>query len=77
MITDDMFLVAARCLAQQGTKADLQQGSIYPPMKNIRDVSLKIAIEVANYAFEHGLARAQRPDDVEQAITNYIYEPKY
>jgi len=77
IITDDMFLIAARCLAHQVSKDSLQRGTLYPPLDQIREVSLKIAIEVANYAWDHGLAQAPRPDDLEQTIRDYMYVPKY
>lgn len=76
-ITEDMFLLAARCLARQVSDADLQRGTIYPPLKNIREVSLQIAIAVANHAWDHGLAQAPQPDNLEQTIRDYMYDPKY
>jgi malate dehydrogenase (oxaloacetate-decarboxylating)(NADP+) len=77
IITDDMFLIAARCLAQQVSEADLEHGTIYPPLNQIRNVSLNIAVAVANHAFDNGLAQAPRPDNIEQTIRAYMYDPKY
>ena len=42
-ITDAMFLAAAQTLAGEVTAADLAQGSLYPPLAKIRDVSAHIA----------------------------------
>lgn len=76
-ITEDMFLLAARTLAQQVAASDLQQGTIYPPLASIREVSLKIACAVASHAWENNLAQAPRPDNIEQTIRDYMYDPKY
>jgi len=76
-ITDEMFLLAARCLADQVSVGDLQHGTIYPPLTSIREVSVKIAMAVATYAWDQGLAQAPRPDDLELTIRDYMYDPKY
>ena len=61
----EMFMAAAHTLADAGhAKTDLRQGSLYPPLKNIRDVSAHIAAAVAAVAYREGLARgagARRP----------------
>lgn len=77
VITDDMFLVAARTLADQVSQDDLDNGTIYPPLNTIRKVSLNIAMAVANHAYDHGLARSERPKNLERKIRNYMYDPEY
>ena len=42
------------------TQADLDQGSLYPPLKAIREVSAHIAAAVAAVAYRDGLARVPR-----------------
>jgi malate dehydrogenase (oxaloacetate-decarboxylating)(NADP+) len=46
-VTDDMMRVAARALADQVSKDDVESFCLYPPLKTIRDVSAKIAAAVA------------------------------
>jgi malate dehydrogenase (oxaloacetate-decarboxylating)(NADP+) len=55
----------------------LANGLLYPPLTSIRDVSLRIAIAVADVAFESGLADVAMPRDVEEFVREHIYEPVY
>ena len=76
-VTDEMFSAAAEALAGQVTEADLAQGSIYPSLTRIREVSAHIAAAVAEVAFERGLARARRPRDLLAWIRGQMYDPRY
>lgn len=70
-----MFLTAARTLAETVTEADLAQGSLYPPLSQVREVSAKIGAAVAEYAYKHGLAGNDRPADLEKAVAESMYAP--
>ena len=76
-ITDSMFLTAAQTLAREVTEADLAQGSLYPPLAKIRDVSAQIATAVAGVAFREGLASAPQPADVLAHVRSQMYVPQY
>ncbi len=76
-ITDEMFLSAARALADRVSEQDLAARAIYPPLSDIRNVSLAIATAVAKEAHAQGLARAWRATDLEQAIAESMYDPRY
>ena len=76
-VTDEMFMAAARTLAEQVTPADLEQGSMYPPLKNIRDVSAHIAAAVAAVAYRQGFARLPQPPDLLAFMKAQMYEPDY
>jgi malate dehydrogenase (oxaloacetate-decarboxylating)(NADP+) len=76
-ITDEMFLAAARALANEVTAASLEEGSIYPPLRDIREVSIAIAIAVAEVAYDQNLAREPRQDDLEAQIRSQIYSVAY
>ncbi|MEO1052406.1 MAG: NAD-dependent malic enzyme [Bacteroidota bacterium] len=76
-ITDELFLESAKCLAEQVSEGDINAGSLYPPLKEIRDVSLKIAVAVADKAHKQGLARDNRPDNLRQHIFDYMFDPTY
>jgi malate dehydrogenase (oxaloacetate-decarboxylating)(NADP+) len=76
-ITDEMFMRAAFALAQHVSGSDLAQGSLYPALPRIREVSTKIAAEVAQVAFDQRLANGQAPVDMVAHVTSHMYEPRY
>ena len=76
-ITEPMFMAAARTLAEQVTRADLEQGSLYPPLANIREVSAKIAAAVATIAFDEGLATVPAPVDSQAFVKSAMDDPRY
>jgi len=76
-VTDEMFLVAARVLANQVSEEDLSLGRVYPPLSSIREVSLQIAAEVAATAFRRGLARNEQPENMLEEIRSQMYQPVY
>jgi len=76
-VTDEMFLAAARALAKQVTQQDLAQGSLYPPLASVRDVSAHIAVSVAEVAFAQGHAGIERPADLLAHVKACMYQPAY
>jgi malate dehydrogenase (oxaloacetate-decarboxylating)(NADP+) len=74
-IPDEMFLAAARTLAELVSRQDLESGALYPPLREIRRISLAIAISVAEKAYAMNLARARRPRSLKAAVARYMYEP--
>jgi malate dehydrogenase (oxaloacetate-decarboxylating)(NADP+) len=76
-VTDEMFITAAEAVAEQVTRSDFEKGLIYPPVKNIREVSYNVAVRVAEKIFESGLARVKRPRDLRKFIANQMYRPEY
>ena len=76
-VTDDMFMAAARALAETVTPGDLAQGSLYPPLNGIRAASLAVATAVADVAFRDGLAGVERPADLSAFIAAQMYQPIY
>ncbi len=76
-ITDDMFMTAAHTLAHLVTESDLAQGSLYPALPRIREVSAHIAAAVADTAYKNGLAGKPRPRDVLADVQSQMYDPHY
>jgi malate dehydrogenase (oxaloacetate-decarboxylating)(NADP+) len=56
---------------------DLEVGGLYPPIAEIRDLSMEIAIAVVEKSYELGIAQAERPTDLRKAIEDYMYNPMY
>jgi malate dehydrogenase (oxaloacetate-decarboxylating)(NADP+) len=76
-VTDEMFMRAARALAGLVSAEDLAQGSLYPALPRIREVSAHIAAEVARVAWDRGLAAGTPPADVLHFVREHMYEPRY
>ena len=76
-ITDDMFMAAAHSLAHLVTESDLEQGSLYPALGRIREVSAHIATAVADTAYKQGLAGKPQPSNVLQDVQSQMYDPHY
>lgn len=53
-IPEDMFLIAAQVVADHVSEADLEKGSLYPPLSAIKECSMDIAVGVTNYAYQKG-----------------------
>ena len=76
-VTDEMFLAAARTLARETTQSDLDQGSVYPPLADIREVSARIATAVSEVAYQRRLTSRRRPRNVLADVRSQMYDPRY
>jgi malate dehydrogenase (oxaloacetate-decarboxylating)(NADP+) len=77
LVTDEMFFAAAKALAEKVSADDLKTGCLYPPLSRIREVSLAIATEVAEIAFQQNLAGIPRPSNLTAYIQSQMYLPEY
>lgn len=76
-VTDEMFLAAARVVAKQVKAEDYDMECIYPSLSRIKEVSIKIAVAVAEVAYGQNLAQVPRPEDLREFIQSQIYTPEY
>jgi malate dehydrogenase (oxaloacetate-decarboxylating)(NADP+) len=76
-VTDEMFMSAAHTLARRVTDSDLEQGSLYPSLPRIREVSAHIAAAVAQVAYKRGLTTEAAPVDVPAYVRSQMYDPRY
>ena len=76
-ITDEMLISSAETLASCVTDKEIAQGCLYPPLHSIRDVSVKIAVSVAETAVSLGLVEGELPSGFEQYVRERLYEPFY
>lgn len=76
-VTDAMFYTAAKTLAEMVTEEELALRTVYPDLRKIRKISLTIAVAVCEMAFDEGLARVDRPDDIKAWVKKNMYVPEY
>jgi malate dehydrogenase (oxaloacetate-decarboxylating)(NADP+) len=75
--TDEMFIEAAHAVADQVTPEQLKLGMLFPPQSNILEVEVQTAARVAKLVFDSGLARVDRPANLEKFIRQHVYKPEY
>jgi malic enzyme len=78
-VTDGMFAAAAARLADEVHAEDLAAGSLFPPIRSLRRVTVRVAEAVARQARDEGVGR-QIPDGhlldaVLHEMWNPVYEP--
>jgi malate dehydrogenase (oxaloacetate-decarboxylating)(NADP+) len=76
-VSDEMFIEAAKAVADQVSPELLAQGLLYPLQANILETEIKTAVRVARLVFDSGLAGVERPADVEALIRSHVYTPAY
>jgi malate dehydrogenase (oxaloacetate-decarboxylating)(NADP+) len=76
-VTDEMFIVAARAVAEQVSERQLERGMLYPPQSNMLETEMVTAARVAELVFDRGLARVEKPADVAAHVRRHAYEPAY
>jgi malate dehydrogenase (oxaloacetate-decarboxylating)(NADP+) len=77
LVTNEMFMAAAHTLANSVSEADLKQGSLYPALPRIREVSAQIGAAVASVAYQNGLAKGPPPNDLVGFVQSQMYDPHY
>ena len=76
-VTEAMLLAAGYSLAAQADESLLREGALLPPLGRIREVSLRIALDVSRVVLEAGLAGREIPGDLEQFLRDRMYRPAY
>ncbi len=76
-ITDELLITAAHELASSVSSNQIDSGCLYPSLKEIREVSLNIAIAVAKSAEDHGLTSEPLPKGFREQLKKEVYFPQY
>ncbi|MFZ4775579.1 MAG: NAD-dependent malic enzyme [Terrimicrobiaceae bacterium] len=76
-VTEEMFIVAAKAVAEQVSDSDLETGLIYPPQARILEASLHTATRIAEKIFDAGLAGIPKPADIGAHLRSLAYKPVY
>ncbi len=76
-VSDAMFAAAAAELASLVSDADLDEGLLYPPLAELRDITRDVARVVARTARDTGLGRDLSDAEIEDALNEEIWDLNY
>ena len=76
-LTDQCFIVAAHATADQVGPALQSKSMLYPSQDHILETEITTASRIAEYMFDAGLARVERPREIRAWIESLLYQPKY
>ncbi|MEZ4227774.1 MAG: NAD-dependent malic enzyme [Polyangiaceae bacterium] len=76
-VTDSMFTVAAHTLASELTDQDLAEGSLFPRMQRLREITRKIACAVVKEAADENVGKAFEANAIYDAVSEAMWEPEY
>lgn len=76
-VTDSMFLVAARTLADCVSRERFASGAIYPDPNDLREVSRRIAVAVCKEARRLNLGKLMDDDTIATAVPAGMWFPEY
>jgi len=76
-ITDEMFVHAARAVADQVDQDARDRGMMFPLQTDILETEVTTAVRVAEFVFESGQAGVERPDDIRAWMESLLYTPEY
>jgi len=75
-VTNAMFVAAARVLSEFAPVLHDPEAPLYPPLEQVRDISFRVALEVAREAQRAGLAEVDL-DKLEQTVSQKMWKPHY
>lgn len=77
-VKEELFIVAAKTVAEAVSKEVIEEGSVYPKLSDIKEVSIRIAVKICQYAYDKGLASVYpEPQDKRMHITSQMYNYNY
>jgi len=76
-VTDQLFLVAARTLAECVSDERLKNGGIYPDLNDLREVTRKIALAVIREVVHEGRGRLIAEEDLDKTVNDAMWYPDY
>ena len=76
-VTDEMFLVAARALAEMSPALRDSSASLFPALEDVREVSRAVAVEVGLESQREGLAEKTSREELEQRVKKRMWLPRY
>jgi malic enzyme len=72
-----MFAAASAALAAEVSAEDLAAGSLFPPVRELRRVTARIAEAVVAQAREEGVGRPLADDAIPRRVQEATWDPAY
>lgn len=76
-VTNEMFVAAARVLAEFAPALNDPDAPLYPRLENVREVSRRVAVAVGREAQRAGLAEETTEQELESRIERKMWTPHY
>ncbi|MBX7194684.1 MAG: NAD-dependent malic enzyme [Sandaracinaceae bacterium] len=78
-ITDGMVMAASQALSDYTARVHLRHGLVYPPVSELREVSIAVAVAVIVQAYADGVATSNRIDReaIEAHVRRHFWRPHY
>ena len=76
-VTDRMFMIAAKALAACSPSLHNLEANLLPPLSDIREISLQVALAVAKEAVATGFAPHHTDAEVEALVQAHVWQPIY
>jgi malate dehydrogenase (oxaloacetate-decarboxylating) len=76
-VTNEMFVAAARALAEFSPALEDPAASLYPALEGVRNVSRRVALAVAGEAVRLGIAPDASTEELEAKIDAKVWKPRY
>jgi malate dehydrogenase (oxaloacetate-decarboxylating) len=73
----DIFTTAAFALAECVSEADLARGTVFPPIRDLRAISVRVATAVLKDIVRRDPTHPLIGQDLEQHILSHMWEPTY
>jgi malic enzyme len=77
VLTDDMFVTAARALASCVSEKDLSEGAVYPRLKDIQKVGLRVATEVLRGLIKQNPELGIKEENLYELVQSKVWKPMY
>lgn len=76
-VSDTLFQVAAETLAAHVSDADLAAGTLFPRLRDLREITYRVACAVVRQAREEGVGRPLSDADIPVAVRAAMWVPQY
>src|SRR4029077_16656763 len=76
-ISDDMFLAAARTVAELSPARRDREANLLPPLVELRQISFHVAFAVAKQSVSERLAGSMTDEQIAAAVRAKMWEPVY